>query len=376
MAAGGSTAIGGTTAAAGRPGPGSGGAGGQPATNGGAPGSAIVIADRWATGFSGSALGPVIASFVGSDEAAVAFIGWNVNEPNASELRVQHLDAKGVRTGAVIAKAISGSAGCPSMAASTSLYGICWDVAGQIECVSLAKGEDQLRPLYSGAGFAPIIVHGDSGWAIAWRASKEASTTIVLQQLGTQLTPIGVPVTFPSSNARPPDTSSSFAFAASGVGYVLVTGDPVQAQRLDGSLGVNGAPIDLKTKSFWSFSSLAAANYSIAFASGQPYGALLSVVSPSGQVTVASLPGGNKEGMPVGLGGDGFGIVGLWSSAADSAETWHIEKSLEYAPASVSAAGTGSWSFGSRIGMERFAGNYFAAVSPTGTEIQVLRTAQ
>jgi len=368
--------MGGTTAAAGRPSAGSGGAGGQSVTNGGAPGSSIVVADRWATGFSGSALGPVMATLLGAEEAAVAFIGWNVNDPNASELRVQRIDAKGLRTGAVIAKTISSSPGCPSIAASTSLYGICWDLAGQFECVSLAKGEDQLRPLYSGAGFAPAIVHGNSGWAIAWRASKEASTTIVLQKIGTQLEPIGAPVTFPSTNALPPDTSRSFAIAPSIDGYVLVTGDPVQAQRLDGTLGIDGAPIDLKTKSFWSFSSLAATGLYIAFASGQAYGAMLSVVSPSNQVTVASLPGGNKEGMPIGLIGDEMGIAGVWSNAGDSAEYWHFEKPLERAPASVNAAGTGGWSFGSRFGLDHVGGAYYAAVSPTGTEIQILRLTQ
>jgi hypothetical protein len=315
-----------------------------------------------------------MASLLGGKEAAVAFIGWNVNDPNdASELRVQRIDAQGLRTGAVIAKTISGTPGCPSIAASNSLYGICWDLAGQFECVSLAKGEDQLRPLYSGAGFAPAIVHGNWGFVIAWRASKEASTTIVLQKLGTQLEPIGPPVTFPSTNALPPDTSSSFAIAPSSTGYVLVTGDPVQAQRLDETLGINGAPIDLKTKSFWSFSSLAATNLSIAFASGQPYGAMLSVVSPSNQVTVASLPGGNKEGMPIGLMGDELGIVGLWSNPGDSAESWHFEDPLEHAPDSVNAAGTGGWSFHSRFGLDHIGGTYYGAISPTGTEIQILR---
>ena len=361
--------MGGTTAAGGRPSAGSGGAGGQSATNGGAPGSSIVVADRWSTGFSGSALGPVMASLLGGEEAAVAFIGWNVNDPN-------HIDAQGLRTGAVIAKTISGSPGCPTITGGYHLYGICWDVAGQFECVSLAEGEDQLRPLYSGAGFAPAIVHGNWGFVIAWRASKEASTTIVLQQLGTQLDPIGAPVTFPSTNALPPDTSSSFAIAPAGDGYVLVTGDPVQAQRLDQTLGINGAPIDLKTKSFWSFSSLAATNLSIAFASGQPYGAMLSVVSPSNYVTVASLPGGNKEGMPIGLIAGNLGIVGLWSNAAGSAEAWHFENPLELAPASVNAAGTGGWGFHSRFGLDQVGATYYAAISPTGTEIQILRLKQ
>jgi len=42
----------------------------------------------------------------------------------------------------------------------------------------------------------------------------------------------------------------------------------------------------------------------------------------------------------------------------------------------VNVVGTGGWSFRSRFGLDHIGGTYYAAISPTGTEIEILRLKQ
>jgi|GEM_PF-6415082 len=362
-ASGGGTATGGTA---------SGGAGGQA----GAPAGSIVVADHWSTELFAN--GPVMAAL--GAEAAIAYSGWSNDANVVSELLVHRIDAQGVRKGAVVRKPLgSDRPSLPAIASDGQRYLICVGLgsAGQIGCSSLAPDQDELVPVYSGPGFTPAVVHGAGGWLLAWRASEQAMTTIVLQALGTRFEAVGAPVSFPSTAASPTRSGSPFALAASPSGYVLVTGDPVRAQRLDGGLQTLGAPIAMGTWSFWSFSALAATDTAIALGLGEPYSAKLSLVDATNQVTTVSLVGGVKEGMPVGLVADHGTLAGVWpASSALDPSGWHFQHPLDQAPApppSSDPGAPGYWSFDTNLALARVGDGFVAAFAFTHDEIQVLR---
>jgi len=335
---------------------------------------AIVLSDRWPPGFFGPLHGPGMASLGAT--AAIAYSGRSAADTSSpSSLRVQLVDSQGVRTGPPMERVGgAGEPSAPSIASDGQRALACWETAGQTECVTSGPASSELVPVYAGAGFTPAVVHGSTGWLVAARMGDDPSAQVVLQKLGPQFEGLGGPAAFPGQAASPTRSSSPFAIAATESGYVLVFGDPMRAQRLDGDLHAVGEALDLGKLSLWSFISLAATDTTIALGLGKPYAATLTFVNAANQVTTAELSGGVKEGMPIGLLADRSTLAGLWLAPTAGGQTpWHFQYPLDSTPAASIGPGGSPWSLGTNLVLARVGDGFLAALADSSIELQVLR---
>ena len=395
-ASGGSGAAGGRSAGAGgtlpgageggggRGGPGgsgSGGVGGGPSGGGGgaAPVPSVQLTDRWLyrAGDSFDRLrGPAMAG--GADEGVVAYITVpNPAESGTSRANWQRIDGHGLRKGAPVALAISTPSSPPTMATDGQRTITCWSEGDQTRCASLEPGQAQVTPVYRGAGVLPTLVHGNQGWLLGWRSGTTDGAGIVLQRM--RFTDPATASSFQAEGTplqlTPTGTAGGPMIAATDSGFVLGSGPSVTVQRLGPELQPQGPAIDLGVTIFYWEGAMAATDSSIGVALAQPYAALLSVVDADNQVTRASLSGGVKLGMRMGIASAPAGLAAFWPEwDADRQERWAFQYPLARSPT------PGQNGFGNQVladeeghmALGRVGDAFFVALSDTSGEIEIL----